>query len=193
MTVRIKRDTASDWTAANIVLADGQLGYETDTGRVKVGNGATAWNSLAYRFEGGATNLGYTASTRLLTSSTGADVTLPLVTSADAGLAPASGGGTTNFLRADGTWAAPGGTSGLTTVTVPNNALEWSQTVTATGVTVAQRIMLTVGAHGDADENTAEMLDIAAMSATPGTGQITLEMSFATPAAGAIKINWMAV
>jgi hypothetical protein len=56
---------------------------------------------------GGATNLGYTASTRLLTSDTGTDVTLPLVTSGDAGLAPASGGGTTTFLRADGTWAAP--------------------------------------------------------------------------------------
>ena len=37
-------------------------------------------------------------------------------TSTDDGLAPASGGGTTNFLRADGTWAAPsggGGGSGL--------------------------------------------------------------------------------
>lgn len=32
------------------------------------------------------------------------------------GVAPASGGGTTNFLRADGTWATPagGGGSGLT-------------------------------------------------------------------------------
>lgn len=59
----------------------------------------------------GATNLGYTASTRVLTSDTGADVTLPLVSSADPGLAPASGGGTTNFLRADGSWAAPGGGS----------------------------------------------------------------------------------
>jgi hypothetical protein len=57
---------------------------------------------------GGATDLSYTASTRLLASSTGADVTLPLLSSTDAGLAPASGGGTTNFLRADGTWAAPG-------------------------------------------------------------------------------------
>lgn len=53
------------------------------------------------------TNLSYTAATRLLASDTGADVTLPIVTSADAGLAPASGGGTTNFLRADGNWAAP--------------------------------------------------------------------------------------
>jgi len=54
-----------------------------------------------------ATDLAYDATTRLLTSSTGTDATLPLVSSADAGLAPASGGGTANFLRADGTWAAP--------------------------------------------------------------------------------------
>ncbi len=59
-----------------------------------------------------ATDLTYTASTRLLASSTGADATLPLVTSTDAGLAPASGGGTSNFLRADGTWAAPAGGGG---------------------------------------------------------------------------------
>ena len=72
-------------------------------------NGATVQLDAA---GGGATDLGYTASTRLLTSSTGADVTLPLVTSTDAGLAPASGGGTTNFLRADGTWAAPAGGGG---------------------------------------------------------------------------------
>lgn len=65
------------------------------------------------------TDLAYTASTRLLASSTGADVNLPLVTSTDAGLAPASGGGTTNFLRADLTWAAPpaGGSLALTDLT----------------------------------------------------------------------------
>jgi hypothetical protein len=54
-----------------------------------------------------ATDLSYTAATRVLASSTGTDATLPLVTSSDAGLAPASGGGTSNFLRADATWAAP--------------------------------------------------------------------------------------
>jgi hypothetical protein len=66
-----------------------------------------------------STDLSYTASTRLLSSSTGADVTLPLFTSTDAGLTPLSGGGTTNFLRADGTWAAPpaGGSLALTDLT----------------------------------------------------------------------------
>lgn len=56
-----------------------------------------------------ATDLTFTAATRTLASSTGADVVLPLVTSTTAGLAPLSGGGTSNFLRADGTWAAPAG------------------------------------------------------------------------------------
>jgi hypothetical protein len=58
------------------------------------------------------TNLTYTAATRVIASDTGTDATLPIVTSGDAGLAPASGGGTANFLRADGTWAAPAGGGG---------------------------------------------------------------------------------
>jgi hypothetical protein len=72
-------------------------------------DGTGAWSAPASG--GGGTDLSYTASTRVLASSTGADATLPLVTSTDAGLAPASGGGTSNFLRADGTWAAPSGGS----------------------------------------------------------------------------------
>ena len=38
---------------------------------------------------------------------------LPLFTSIADGAVSASGGGTTNFLRADGSWAAPGGGGGL--------------------------------------------------------------------------------
>jgi len=62
-----------------------------------------------------ATDLTYTAATRVLASSTGTDATLPLVSSGDAGLAPASGGGTSNFLRADGTWTAPTASATITT------------------------------------------------------------------------------
>jgi hypothetical protein len=42
------RDTAANWTAANPTLALGEFGYETDTGRLKVGTGSTAWSSLPY-------------------------------------------------------------------------------------------------------------------------------------------------
>ena len=45
----------------------------------------------------------------ILTSGTVAAARLPSFGTAAAGIVPASGGGTTNFLRADGTWAAAGG------------------------------------------------------------------------------------
>jgi hypothetical protein len=57
----------------------------------------------------GSTNLSYDDSTRVLSSSTGSGVTLPVFASGVAGLVPAtSSGGTTTFLRADGEFAAAG-------------------------------------------------------------------------------------
>jgi len=46
--IQFRRDTAAAWTAANPTLAAGELGLETDTSYYKIGNGSTAWNSLAY-------------------------------------------------------------------------------------------------------------------------------------------------
>lgn len=46
--VRARRDTAAAWQAANPVLGDGEMGYETDTRKLKFGTGITAWNTLPY-------------------------------------------------------------------------------------------------------------------------------------------------
>jgi len=46
--VQLRRGTASEWTAANPTLSQGELGVELDTTKFKVGNGSTAWNSLVY-------------------------------------------------------------------------------------------------------------------------------------------------
>lgn len=46
--IQFRRDTAANWTSANPVLSEGEFGYETDTLKYKLGNGSTAWNSLAY-------------------------------------------------------------------------------------------------------------------------------------------------
>lgn len=46
--VRIRRDTAAYWTSKNPVLLLAEPGLETDTGKLKFGDGSTAWNSLAY-------------------------------------------------------------------------------------------------------------------------------------------------
>lgn len=43
-----RRDTASNWTTQNPTLLAGEIGYETDTGYIKVGDGSTAWTSLGY-------------------------------------------------------------------------------------------------------------------------------------------------
>ena len=49
-TVRIKlrQDSSSNWTSQNPTLASGELGFETDSGMLKVGDGSTAWTALTY-------------------------------------------------------------------------------------------------------------------------------------------------
>jgi microcystin-dependent protein len=49
--IQLRRGTATQWTTANPVLAAGEVGYETDTGNIKVGTGTAgsgAWNNLPY-------------------------------------------------------------------------------------------------------------------------------------------------
>lgn len=46
--IQLKSNTKSGWTSANPTLANGELGIESDTLKIKVGNGSSAWGSLAY-------------------------------------------------------------------------------------------------------------------------------------------------
>lgn len=46
--IRARRDTAANWTTTNPVLQAGEFALETNTNKVKIGDGATAWNALAY-------------------------------------------------------------------------------------------------------------------------------------------------
>jgi hypothetical protein len=43
-----RRGTASQWTAANPTLAAGEIGFETDTNKFKIGNGSSNWTALSY-------------------------------------------------------------------------------------------------------------------------------------------------
>ena len=44
----LRRDKAANWSAKNPILREGEEGYETDTGKRKVGDGTTEWNNLKY-------------------------------------------------------------------------------------------------------------------------------------------------
>ena len=52
--IQIRRDTAANWTSANPTLAQGELGLETDTSKIKAGDGSTAWTSLGYLIDTGS-------------------------------------------------------------------------------------------------------------------------------------------
>jgi hypothetical protein len=49
---RQRRGTAAQWTAANPILEDGEIGFESDTTNLKVGDGLTRWVNLSYVAEG---------------------------------------------------------------------------------------------------------------------------------------------
>ena len=94
---------------------------------------------------------------------TGTQVTalLDSVTSAAKGLAPASGGGTTNFLRADGTWSAPpasgtpGGTSGQ--IEFNNGGTFGGFTVGGDATLVTSTGALTIAANAVTNAKAAQM------------------------------------
>lgn len=46
--LQLRRGTAAQWVTANTLLSAGECGFETDTYKLKIGNGSTSWNSLAY-------------------------------------------------------------------------------------------------------------------------------------------------
>ena len=46
--IRLRRDTAANWTSNNPTLTTGEMGYETNTGKFKIGDNTTAWTSLPY-------------------------------------------------------------------------------------------------------------------------------------------------
>jgi hypothetical protein len=43
-----RRGTAAQWTAANPILSAGEIGFESDSGQFKIGDGTTAWVNLTY-------------------------------------------------------------------------------------------------------------------------------------------------
>ena len=46
--IQFRRGTAAEWSSANPLLAQGEMGLEWDTNKFKIGTGSTYWNSLGY-------------------------------------------------------------------------------------------------------------------------------------------------
>jgi hypothetical protein len=114
-------------------MANGEFGYEDDTDKLKIGDGATAWTSLGYFSSGGGGGV-----TSVATSNgTFVDVTGGTITSTGTITGDLSATGTPNdtkFLRGDNVWATPAGSSSEMTVvditsgtssTIPNDGTDY--------------------------------------------------------------------
>lgn len=46
--IRVRRDSSSTWSSTNPTLEVGEVGYELDTKKIKIGNGTSSWGTLEY-------------------------------------------------------------------------------------------------------------------------------------------------
>lgn len=112
------------------------------------------------------------------------------------GLVPASGGGTTNFLRADAAWAAPSGGGGAAiraaVVNIPTAIMETVLTVTDAAITSGMLILANWGSVLETDANGPGMDDLS-FSAVAGTGNFALRIAADQPILGNFRINYTVV
>ena len=46
--IQLRRDISTNWISNNPILAEGEIGIEIDTNKLKIGNGISTWNILNY-------------------------------------------------------------------------------------------------------------------------------------------------
>lgn len=131
----------------------------------------------------------WSGSTPFYLTATQVTADLNVFTTSLQGLVPASGGGTTNFLRADGTWAVPaGGGSGVTTVgtfsgsSQTNGASISSTTITFGPADATNPGMVTTGTQTLAGAKTFS----GAMTINPTASLTTAQLTF-----GSLTNNWI--
>ena len=100
-TIKFRRDTSANWTSVNPIPAQGEPCYETDTGKLKIGNGSDNYVTLPYVSDGG-----------------GSSGDLPIATATTLGGIKV---GNNLSITEDGTLSANGGSAGTTDYTQLEN------------------------------------------------------------------------
>lgn len=157
--------SSTDWTTFNNKLSsevDGSTTNEIQNlSKSKVGNNVTVnissgtGTTFSVADSDSSTtnelqNVSYTASTRAVAISGGTGFTFPIFTNSADGLVPLSGGGTSNFLRADGTWTTPSGAGDMLKATYDTNAdNKIDLAAGGTGVATFDAYKLLIGTTGN--------------------------------------------
>lgn len=138
--IQLRRGTAAQWVSAQTaagstpVLAAGEQGYETDTGKLKVGDGTTLWGSLAYANGGGSIPQSQVTN---LTSDLSGKMTNPMTTVGDLIV----GGTVTSGIAAPARLGI--GTTGQV-LTVSSGSVTWSTPATpsVSGETISSFLLM---------------------------------------------------
>ena len=180
--IQLRRDTAADWTAANTVLALGEPGVETDTLKLKVGDGTTAWTSLAYSISYNFNDLNSKPTTLAGYGITDALILTDLSVGAEA---TAAGDGAITYDNTTGVFTyAPPDTSTFLTSVAYADLTTTPTTLAGYGITdaVASSTISTFGASIIDDADAAAVITTLGL----GTAATTAATDYATAAQGGL-------
>ena len=159
--IQLRRGTASQWTTANTLLAQGEIGLETDTSKLKLGDGSTLWNSLSY-FSAGSGVTAVTA-TSPVASSGGLTPVISLASGYGDTLNPYASK-TANYVL-----GAPNGSAGVPTfrAIVAADIPTLNQNTTGTASNVTGTVAIANGGTGQTTQQAA----LTALSGTQTSSQ----------------------
>lgn len=144
--IQFRRGTASQWTSANPILAEGEMGIETDTDQFKIGDGETNWNDLDYGGIQGAqgpivTNIPPSTNTTVVSSDKGKYLNVSAGVTINTSTAFSSGDAVSIYNSS----------AGNITVTATGVTLRLAGTATTGNRTIAQKGLVTVLCVGSDD------------------------------------------
>ena len=147
----VRRDTAANWATVNPVLLDGEWGFERDTRKIKLGDGATAWNGLAYYSTGSGSGNAILSGVGAPSAGTGVNGDFYLDTAASRIYGPKTAGAWGSGASLIG---APGAAATIAVGSVTTGAAGSAAAVSNTGTSNAAVLTFTIP-RGDAGTNGA--------------------------------------